>query len=59
MDNAFFVSVNMRDQIIILHPPLGPLSKSQALNLAAWLAVLACNDIDSEFMPMVDEVRKS
>lgn len=35
--------------IVILNPPRGPISKHDALVLAAWLVTLAANDEGSDF----------
>ena len=40
MFNKFFVAVR-GDAIDIMNPPSGPISKDDALLLAAWLVVLA------------------
>ena len=42
--NEFFVGARGDDSILILRAPAGPLSKAQALRLAAWLVALADDD---------------
>jgi hypothetical protein len=42
--------------ITILAPPRRPMSKAEAVELAAWLLVLAGADIDKDLRPVVAEV---
>jgi hypothetical protein len=46
MGNSFLVAVQ-GDNIVMFNPPRGPISKEQALNLAAWLVALA--DTEDKF----------
>lgn len=43
MENKFFVGARA-DHIVIMRPPVGDLSKADALNLAAWIAALCDKD---------------
>ncbi len=38
-DNKFFIG-SVGNKLIISHPPLGPIEKEEALNLAAWIVAL-------------------
>lgn len=44
------------DNIIILRPPRGPISKADALMIAAWIVTLADDD-DTEFSKALEAVR--
>ena len=53
--NEFLVSV-AGDKIVILAPPRGPITREQALHLAAWIVTLA--DPGGEaFAAALDEVQ--
>lgn len=41
--NKYFVAIQ-GDQIRILKPPTAPMSKDEALTLAAWIETLGCDD---------------
>ncbi len=43
--NKFMVGVR-GDQIVIMLPPMGAISKPDALMLAAWIVALSTNDED-------------
>ncbi len=52
--NHFAVGVN-GDKLVILRPILGPLTKDEALNLAAWLVAL-CNVNNRDFLEKLDAI---
>lgn len=41
--NKYMVGVQ-GDNVVIMNPPRGPISKADALMLAAWIVTLAAND---------------
>jgi hypothetical protein len=51
--NIFLVAAN-GESIVMMNPPRRPMSKSEAMNLAAWLAVMAGSSED--FDKMRDEI---
>lgn len=53
--NEFMVSV-AGDKIAILAPPRGPITKEQALRLAAWIVALADPSM-KRFEMLLDEVQ--
>lgn len=53
--NLFCVG-GMGDQLVIVRPPMGKLTKAQALNLAAWLVCMATEGETSEFEPYLEAV---
>ena len=58
MINKFFVGV-IGDDISILRPIPNRLSTEDALNLAAHLVVLAADDPDKDWLPVLKEVLES
>jgi hypothetical protein len=50
--NMFLVG-SMGDKIVIQIPPNRPLSKDEALNLAAWLVALASTNLEEDFEPIL------
>jgi hypothetical protein len=44
------------DMIRVMYPPLRPISKAEALSLAAWLVALAADDYEKEFIPLLSAV---
>jgi len=44
------------DMIRVLLPPLRPISKAEALSLAAWLVALAADDPEKDFTPLLQAV---
>lgn len=54
--NKFIVG-GRGDQVLITMPPRGPISKSDALVLAAWLVVLA--DTDGKFQKVLAAVQNT
>lgn len=55
-ENRYAVGVSGAN-IVILRPPRGSMSKSDALNLAAWIVALADND--GLFSATLDNVRST
>ena len=53
--NKHMVGVQ-NDNIVIVMPPRGPISKSDALMMAAWIVTLATND-DDDFAEYLIAVR--
>lgn len=53
MGNRFLVSV-ICEMVVIFNPPRAPISKDEALNLAAWLVALA--DTDGKFNEILQAV---
>jgi hypothetical protein len=47
MDNFKFMVGLQAGKVVIMRPPVQPLSKDEALELAAWLCLLA-GDVDCE-----------
>ena len=54
--NKFMVGMR-GDEIIV--PMLGALSIEDALNLAAWLVVIAAADMKKDFLPLLKEIQES
>jgi hypothetical protein len=44
------------DNILIMMPPRGPMSREEALVFAAWIVTLAAHD-DAEFQAALEAVR--
>lgn len=58
--NKFLVAVRGDDQVLVLNPPVGPITKADALNLAAWLVALADDDPErATFNELLNEVLSS
>lgn len=55
-DNTFMVGVSGAN-IILLKPPRGSMSKSDALNLAAWIVAVA--DDDDKFPALLSAVQNT
>ena len=56
--NQFIVGANARGEISIQRAPIGAMRRDEALNLAAWLRVLADPE-GKEFERIVEEIEKS
>lgn len=56
-ENRFFVGTIGAGQVAILKPPRGAMSRDDALNLAAWLVVLA--DGKHEITDLVSKVERT
>ena len=54
--NKFMVGMR-GDRLIV--PMLGSLSIDDALNLAAWLVVIAAVDTEKDFLPLLKEIQES
>ena len=57
MENEWFVSVQ-GDAILIMRPPVGPISKRQALELAAWIVALA-DPLGKDFEKVREQVESA
>ncbi len=57
--NLFLVGADVAGSVIILNPPRRPLLREEALNLAAWLVVMAGSDAGEEFRQLVEKVTES
>jgi len=55
MENEFQVDIDGRN-IIIGITPVYPLTKQQALNLAAWLVAFSTSDPQNDFIPLLRQV---
>jgi len=57
MDSANHFVVGVRgEQIVVGYPPLKPISKEEALNLAAWLRCLA-DPAGEQFDKLIQEIQ--
>lgn len=56
--NNYFVVTTSGGSILILDPPSGPMSRNEALNLAAWLVALADPD-GGDFVDMLTDVQST
>ena len=54
--NTFLVAVRGEDELIVLSPPLKPITADEALNLAAWLVALI-DDGPRRFEVVLHEVQ--
>lgn len=52
--NRFLVA-GQGQQVLVMRPPLGPITKDDALILAAWLVAIA-EDGEHKFQPVLDAV---
>jgi len=55
--NKFMVAMK-DDKIVMIRPPLQPITKEEALLLAAWIVALA-EDNEDEFQQVLDAIRSA
>lgn len=53
--NYHMVAVGPNGSIVVLNPPIGPMTKSEALAYAAWIVALA-DPLDQEFKKTLNAV---
>jgi hypothetical protein len=59
LDTANYFMVGVKgDEVVILRPKSGPMTKAEAANLAKWLFVLSGESVDA-FARGVKEIQKS
>ena len=57
--NRSVVACTVDGKISILRTPIGPISKADAINLAAWLVALSTDDAYDDFIPLLDAIRET
>jgi len=55
VSNQFMVGA-LGDKVVITLPPTRPLSKEEALTLAAWLVAIVTGDPEHVFQPILSAV---
>ncbi len=55
--NKFLVSTTTNNRVLMMNPPLGPISEEDALLLAAWLVALSGGM--EKFQPVLDAVERT
>lgn len=56
--NEHMVSVNGKGEILLLNPPVAPLTRERALVLAAWIVTL-CDPAGKSFSEYTDAVQNT